>query len=113
MPSAGDLSERVAFASETSAADDYGNEVSGYTDQFTVWAGIRFLRGTEPVIAQRLQGVQPVIITVRASSDTNQVDTSWRARDVRSGTVFNIRSVTPTDEPGWIDFLTEAGREQP
>lgn len=107
---ANDLRDRVAFDQAGSAADDYGNVESAFAEQFVVAAQIRYLRGTEPVIAQRLQGVQPVVITVRESSDTSEVDTSWRIRDAREGTIFNIRSVTPSDEGAFIDFLCDSGR---
>jgi SPP1 family predicted phage head-tail adaptor len=110
VPSAGDLRDRVAFDKEVAGDDTYGNTVTGFAEQFAVAAQIRFLRGTEPVIAQRLQGVQPAVITVRASADTKQVDASWRARDTRTGAIFNIRSVTPSDDRAWIDLLCEAGR---
>jgi SPP1 family predicted phage head-tail adaptor len=111
MPAAPNLRDRVAFGSETTGSDGYGNEVTGYTDQFTVAAQIRYLRGTEPVLAERLQGVQPVVLTVRRSSQTEQITAAWRARDARDASkVFNIRSVTPSDDRAWIDLLAEVGR---
>lgn len=110
MTSAGELRDSVAFDRETSGDDGYGNTVSGFAEQFTVSARIRYLRGQEPVIAQRLQGVQPAVITVRASSQTRQIDASWRARNARSGEAFNVKAVTPSDDRQWIDLLCEAGR---
>jgi head-tail adaptor len=107
---AGDLQDRVAFDQRDEAANEYGSVEGDFAEQFEVAAQIRYLRGTEPVIAQRLQGVQPVIIRVRSSTQTRAVDASWRARDARAGTIFNIRSVTPSDDRAWIDFLCEAGR---
>ena len=107
---ANDLRDRVAFDQRGTAADDYGNVETTYAEQFVVAAQIRFLRGTEPVIAERLQGVQPVVITVRSSEETRGVDTSWRVRDTRTGALYNIRSVTPTDDRAFIDILSEAGR---
>lgn len=110
MISAGELRDRVAFDAETTGDDGYGNTVTGYAEQFIVSAKIRYLRGSEPVIAQRLQGVQPVVITVRASDDTNGIAPSWRVRDVRGAAVFNIRSVTPSDDRHDIDLLCEVQR---
>jgi head-tail adaptor len=107
---AGELRDRVAFDAETTGDDGYGNTITGFAEQFIVSAKIRYLRGTEPVLADRLQGVQPVVVTVRASDNTRTITPSWRARDVRSATVFNIRAVTPSDDRHGIDLLCEAGR---
>jgi SPP1 family predicted phage head-tail adaptor len=111
VPSAPNLRDRVAFDAETTGDDGYGNTVTGWAEQFVVAAQIRYLRGSEPVIAERLQGVQPVVVTVRDSTQTRAINAGWRAREARTGTVFNIRSVTPSDgNRAWIDMLAEVGR---
>ncbi len=108
MP-AGELRERVAFDLIGEASSPGGITAGDWEEQFVTAARIRFLVGSEPVIAQRLQGVQPAVLTVRSFIDTRRVDTSWRARNVRTGEVFNIRSVTPGEDRAYIDFLCEAG----
>jgi SPP1 family predicted phage head-tail adaptor len=108
MTAAGDLRWRVAFDQITEADSDLGGTAGDWEEQFSCRARLRYLKGSEPVIAQRLTGVQPVVITVRSSSLTRCVDASWRVRDER-GTVFNIRSVTPDERRAWIDFLCDAG----
>lgn len=107
--SAGELRERIAFAIVAEADSAYGTIAGEWADQFTVAARIQPLRGSEPVIAQRLQGVQPVVIKVRSSSDTRRITTAWRARDDRKGTLFNIRSVTPDERRVYIEMIAEAG----
>ena len=108
--SAGELYFKFAFDKAAAPTNDGGGSVPGaWVEQFQCRAGLKFLRGTEPIIAQRLQGVQPVVIKVRVSSRTTQIDTTWRARDVRAGTVFNIRAVTPDDKRAYIDLLAESG----
>jgi SPP1 family predicted phage head-tail adaptor len=95
------------------AEDAEGGETVGdWTEQFTCAARIRPLVGSEPVIAQRLTGVQPAVITVRSSSLTRTVDSSWRIRNARTGTQYNIRAVTPDERRAYIDFLCEAGVAQ-
>lgn len=107
--SAGDLFHRVAFDKRQTVDRGDGVFVGSWIEQFQVRAGFTHLRGGESVMADRLQGQHPQIIFVRSSSQTRQVDTDWRVRDVRSGTEYNIRDVTPTNDRLWLDFLCQSG----
>jgi SPP1 family predicted phage head-tail adaptor len=107
--SAGKLYERVAFESPVEVSDGYGGTINGWAAQFTVSAHFVRLRGGETVLASRLSGTQPTIIKVRQSSDTKQVTTDWRARDARSGEVFNIRSIIESDDRAYLEFTAESG----
>ncbi len=109
MPSASELRERVSFESQTSVESDGGTVAGNWAEQFTRRAKVRYLKGSEPVIAQRLVGVSPVVVTVRSDHMTRTVDSSWRLRDSNSGTLLNIRSVTPDEKRTWIDLLCEVG----
>lgn len=108
---AGQLKDRVTFSVRASTGDEYGNPTTGgFVDQFTVYARVQYLRGSEPVVAARLQGVQPVVVTVRRTPETDQIKADWRIVDVNDASrVFNIRSVTPGDDRDLIDLLCEAG----
>lgn len=106
---AGDLKHRVAFDKRILADDGYGNSVGEFQEQFQVHAGFLHLRGGETVIASRLQGQHVQVIFVRASSQTRDVTGDWRIRDVRTGDIYNIRDITPTEDRKWIDFLTQSG----
>jgi len=106
---AGDLSERVALDAPTSADDGHGGVVGAFETRFTVWAEYVRLRGGEAVIASRLEGRRPTVIRVRASADTRTITTDWRARDARTGEIFNLRSVEPTSDRRFIDLLAESG----
>lgn len=108
MPS-GDLRERVAFDRRVVEDVEGGSVRSDWAEQLTVPARIRPLRGGEGVIAARLQGTQPVVITVRYSSATKTIDPSWRCRDARTGREYNIRTATPDERRVWVDLLCEAG----
>lgn len=107
--SAGELRERVAFHSIADSDSSYGITAGEYEEQFRRAARVRPLVGTEPVIAQRLTGVQPVVIRVRSDSETRDVDTAWKIVDVRSLVAYNIRAVTPDEKRKYIEFLCEAG----
>ena len=112
---AGLLTERVAFAkrADTSTAsppgDGYGNVEGDWETQFTVAARRRMLRGGEGVLASRLEGRQPVIFTIRRSTQADAINTDWRATDARTGTVYNVRTVERSEDRHWIDLLCEAG----
>lgn len=92
---AGDLPERIAFDVRDDDPDEYGNVSGAFSEQFVVAASYAYLKGGESVLAARLTGTQPVIIEVRESSQTSEISTDWRARDTRSGTIYNIKSVMP------------------
>ena len=102
-----DLQDRVAFDLRADAPDDYGGTAGDFVEQFIVSARINRKLGGERIIAARLDGHQPVTITVRSSVDTDQIAPDWRARNVRTGEIFNIRSIAEND--GFLDVLCESG----
>lgn len=110
MIGAGDLFYRVHCQKRTATDDGYGNTVSGpFTTQFTVRAAFRHSRGKEEVLAARLQGVHPTLITVRRSLQTSQITTDWQLVDARDGTVWAVRDVTPETDRQFITLLCERG----
>jgi SPP1 family predicted phage head-tail adaptor len=108
---AGELRHRLRFeARVTQDTDQYGGAVTDWAEQFTVAAAVKAKFGGEAVTAARLDGRQPLIVTVRQSSDTRQITTDWRATDIYSGDVLNIRSIADPDDRGqWLEMLTEKG----
>jgi SPP1 family predicted phage head-tail adaptor len=106
---AGPLRQRFAFDERVIDADGYGNERGTWVERFRVWAQRMMLRGGEDVLAARLEGRAPAVIVVRATTDARRVTTDWRARDLRSGQVFNVRAVTPRERRDYLDFLCETG----
>src|SRR5215831_10583535 len=73
---------------------DYGSG-GGYptTPNFVVFADILEKMGGEQILAARITGKNFVNITVRQSSQTNQVDVDWKCKNEDSGEEFNIRSI--------------------
>jgi SPP1 family predicted phage head-tail adaptor len=106
---AGTLYERVAFDMPTQFPDGLGGTEEGWSEQFTAFANFKYLRGTETVMAARLTGRQPVVVTIRQSDAARLVTTDWRMRDARRGTVYNVRGVTPTDDRAYLEILCESG----
>lgn len=113
-PSAGDLYQRVAFDQRVTgnpdSPADYGNTVDEWEEQFQTRAAFIHLRGGESVMASRLAGRHTQVIRVRASSQTREITTEWRARDARAGTIFNVRDITLNeDDRAFLDILVESG----
>ncbi len=110
MTTAGQLRHRIAFDKRIAVDDGMGNEEGDWQEQFQVSAAVRAKMGGEAVAAARLSGQQPATITVRSSSNTRQVTTDWRARDVHQGTIYNIRSIADPDGlRAWLDMLCQSG----
>lgn len=116
LVSGGELRERVAFDKRGIFSDGYGNEVAGdFAEQFIVPARIWPQKGigNETLTAARMTGLQPMVIRVRVSNQTLQITNAWRARDVRRGIAYNIRSVANMDEHrAYLDILAQSGEAQ-
>ncbi len=109
MSGAGELRSRFAFLSVETVTDDLGTRRGAPAVQFTVWGRLTALRGTEEVMASRLQSRQPCILRVRQSDQTRAVTADWQVRD-DAGTLYAIRTVTDPDQRrAWFDILVESG----
>lgn len=111
---AGKLRFRVRFDCRMPKDGAYGGTETGWQDQFVRYADIRFLKGSEAVMADRLQGLQPALIIVRADSDTRRIDASWRAVELRGGEAgrcFALKSpgADMEGERAYLTFVAEAG----
>lgn len=109
---AGDLRERIGFYRPVASDDGAGNETSGFGDapDFVLFANEKPKLGGEAVLAGRLTGANLVNLTVRQSSLSRQVETEWRAKNERSGAVYNIRSIVDPDQHRqWLEMLCEKG----
>jgi SPP1 family predicted phage head-tail adaptor len=111
---AGELRHRVAFDKRQEinpdAPDDLGNVESVFVQQFVVAAKVVPKLGGETVTAARLQSQNTVNITVRQSSNTALIQADWRARDVREGKEYAIKSIIDPDDGGaWFELLCQTG----
>lgn len=111
----GMLRERMRFQRRGSGDDGFGNTIAGagaFETDFTVWAHLRPLRGSETVLQSRLQGRQPYVVTVRQSSETRAVDPTWQIVDANDDTrVFSVNapSTDPDGKRRWHEFLVVEG----
>ena len=115
-PSAGALRERVHCQSWVEGDDGYGRAVMGFETVATVAAGFHANRGGEAVMASRLAGKQPYVVTIRSSEATRAVTPAWRLVDARAGNnaqgepkrVFDIKAITDSDgKNAWLELLCE------
>jgi len=107
---AGRLYERIAFEKPVQQPDGQGGMTNGWKQQFECRAHFHLLRGSETVQASRLQGQQPVIVTIRASSDARQIEPGWRIKDVRSGTIYQVKEPPRlTEDRAYFQMLAMSG----
>lgn len=119
--SSGQLYEKVAFDERETQSDGHGNFEAGFVQEFQRRASFTYLRGTESVIAARLEGRQPIVVRVRRDEDTLRIRSDWRMRNLRegqwqdsnellwSGTLYAVKSVALTEDRRWIDIIVESG----
>jgi head-tail adaptor len=107
---ASDLKLLLAFDAPAPVGNGQGGMLQGWIKQYQCRAHIRFLRGTETVIAARLAGRQPVVITVRNCAAARAVTIDWRIRDLRSALEYNVRTApVPSQDRIWLEILAESG----
>lgn len=111
---AGELKERFRFERRRDTSPDGGDGLGTFEGdwepQFTVSAKLQFRRGGEDVLAARLAGTQPAILTIRVSRQAWEIRPDWRCVNDRTGEAFNIRE-EPTlnrDRDG-LEMLIERG----
>lgn len=121
MTSPAQYTRRVQFQRQALDAD--GDPLGGWQNSVARFANIRPLklsnvRGAEVVVEQRLQGEQPVIITVRRDSVTRAIDNTYRAYDLRfarppqpsaatwaGGVIWAISSAIWNEKENEMEFL--------
>lgn len=104
MTAAGQLRERFRFEAKT--ADENGDRVGpDWEPLFFARAQVQYKPGNEVLLAQRLEGEQPVSIVIASSRASRALTTDCRAVDHRTGQVWNIKSVMLDERRRWITIL--------
>jgi len=107
--SAGQMIERVAFDKREEIDDGFGNVVSGdWQEQFQKRAKFIYLRGSETVMAGRLDSRESIICQIWLSDDARQIGTDWQMRDVRRDAAYNIRTLEEDKSRLVLDLLCES-----
>lgn len=106
MATAGSRRERISL--QRRALDQNGDPLGPWVEQAQCAAELRNLRGGEQVMGQRLQGVQPVLLTVLASQVSRLADNGWRAVNTRSRQIYDITSAVLSDDRGEVVMTATA-----
>src|SRR6187551_3437073 len=116
---AGDLRDKVGFYRPVTTDDGFGNTQIGFGNAPSVMVAAHIVAklGGEAVLQGRLAGTNYVNITVRVSAATKQIDDSWKAKNMRAGVEYNIRSIVDpymgTPRRGrFLEMLCEQGVAQ-
>lgn len=81
-----------------------------WQELFSAHVAIKYMRGSETVVAARLTARQPAILTMRNSTSRQAVGPSDRVVDARTGEIFNIREKPRrTVDRLWLEVMIEAG----
>jgi hypothetical protein len=104
---AGEMQWRFRF--ERRATDANGDRMGDWGDgAVTLDAKLVMLKGTEAVMSARLQGRQPVVLTIRDCAAARAITTDWRAVDIRNGAIFGVKGAAQNANIAFIDVLAQA-----
>jgi head-tail adaptor len=106
---AGSLRELIAFDERIDIDDGAGNTTGAFVERFRRYGAFLALKGTEVVMASRLEGKQPYVVTVRLDERTRAVTPDWRIRDVRTGVAYAITTHVPRPRKDYIDLTCIEG----
>lgn len=110
MIGAGKLDRRLRFYKRQDVENGAGGFRADWVFQFEQAACRLFLRGGESVMAARMENRQPVVLTIRKSTQAKAITNDWQARDTRDGRVFNLReNPKESDDRSHYEMLAEAG----
>lgn len=106
-----DLIERLAFDKPVKAADGRGGETVTMTEQFQARGHFRYLRGGETVQAARLEGRQPIVITIHNFAEALGIAPDWGIRDLGRTALgtLQVKAVVESEDRRWIEITAERG----
>jgi head-tail adaptor len=103
MAQAGLRRERLTF--QQRATDENGDRLGDWETGFLRWGRALARTRGETALQQRLQGLQPLEVTVLRDSETLEITTAWRL--LWNGTPYNIRAVVPSEDRREMAILAE------
>lgn len=112
MAAIGALRERVRFEARGYVEGDLtGNPQSGpWGEVHSCAAQITPKLGGETVLASRLTGIQPMLITVRLCKALAAFSTDWRIVDVRKKIAYNVTAAcNPDEKRRYLEILAVSG----
>ena len=107
------LRETITFERRVQTAVGDGNTESSWDTAnplCTVRAELRPVNGREEVMAQKLQGVQPFVLTVRYCAATAGVTPEDHAVNARTGVAYDITAIqNPDMRQQWLSMIVREG----
>lgn len=105
----GQMRERVGFDRSIRTPDGSGGFTSEWEEEHVCGAEFIYSRGSETVIAARLQGQAIYKIRVHQSAGARKIEPHWRMRDLRRGVGYNVREVDMITDQKWVYLVVESG----
>lgn len=102
---------RWRFRFERRGLDENDERLGPWGDDAVVLSALMtpFRGGGEAVAGARLQGREPVVLTIRDCAAARMITTDWRAVDQRTGDVFGVKRASGNlDDIAYIDVLAQA-----
>jgi SPP1 family predicted phage head-tail adaptor len=96
----GELNQRIIFEKPSTAVNDLGEPVTGWTEDFRAWAKVRPVAARDVVEADHPYGAATYNFTVRSCSNTSGLNATNGLRMDWGGTKYY-----PIGEPLRIDGL--------
>jgi head-tail adaptor len=110
MIGAGDLIYQLQFSQRIEEDDGFGNTIAGWHIEFEARCAVTPAKGSETVVAARLEGHTTINITIRNSANARRITADWQAKDVRRGIVYQIKSPPfPTDDRAYLRMMAMSG----
>lgn len=109
MTRAGELRELIELQALVSVPDGGGGSTQSWETVVTAPARIKVLKAGETIMAGRLASTQTLVVTVRNQSAVADALTTWKLLNVRTGSLYEIKSITPDERGAWVDILAETG----
>ena len=101
------LDHRATFSARREISDEYGGTRDEWVPQFTEWAEVKYLRGTEAVMQARLASRNPVIVTIRNSARARQITSEWQVELRSRSGVTKVYAIKEDPRPEGLDgFLS-------
>ena len=101
------LRERVAFDELTGTTDALGGTTETFTERHVCAGQWLYGKGDESVQAAREAGRKAYKIRVRSCTATRAITESYRMRDVRRSTVWNIVEVDAVTDRAFVRIVVE------
>ena len=95
---AGALRRRITFQTRDVSVDSFGQQLTTWTDAFTMWASIEPLSAREVFAAQAVQTEVSHRITVRYRTELANLTTDAAMRVVHAGRLFDVHGMLNVDE---------------